>query len=277
MNADFVIEVTELNFEYEVLSYSRNKPVLVDFWAEWCQPCKVLGPSLEKAIFDEGSDIRLAKVNIDQNPNLAIQYGVRSIPIVKAFVQGSIVSEFVGVIPTDKIRAFIKNLVPPSPFDLAANKATSLLGSSDWIEAESIFRDVLKNKPDSSLSLLGLVKSLLAQGKSTEALDILSEFPASKEYSKAMSMLSLAEFMEKFKNNTLPDTTEIEAAFKNSIRLTSKGNMESALDGLLVVLQKNKQYLDDKAHQIYLGILEVMGEDNPETASYRRELANTLF
>ena len=88
MAADYIIEANETNFEYEVLEYSKNTPVLVDFWAEWCQPCKILGPMLESITNEASGQIRLAKVNIDENPNLAIQFGVRSIPTVKAFISG---------------------------------------------------------------------------------------------------------------------------------------------------------------------------------------------
>ncbi len=125
MTSEFIIHANELNFEYEVISFSMNTPVVVDFWAEWCQPCKTLGPILERAIQEAGNSIRLAKVNIDQNPNLAIQYGVRSIPTVKAFVQGAVVAEFVGMQPPDRVRAFLDQLTPPSPIDLAVEKAST--------------------------------------------------------------------------------------------------------------------------------------------------------
>ncbi len=277
MTSEFIINVNELNFEYEVLTYSMNTPVVVDFWAEWCQPCKTLGPAIERAILESEGTIRLAKVNIDQNPNLAIQYGVRSIPTVKAFVQGAVVAEFVGAQPPDRIRSFLQELTPPSPVDLAMEKGTSLVSQGDWVEAETIFRDALSNKPNSGAGLLGLAKTLLAQGKAAEAYQILIEFPASREFAQAQALLPLADSMKQYKKDLLPDDAINDAAFKNAIRLVTRGNIPAALDGLLEILRRDKRYQNGKARQVLLGLLEIMGEDNPLTSEYRRELANVLF
>jgi len=277
MTSEFIINVNELNFEYEVLSYSMNTPVVVDFWAEWCQPCKTLTPVLEQIIMEAGGSIRLAKVNIDQNPNLALQYGVRSIPTIKAFVQGAVVSEFVGIQPSDRVRSFINQLSPPSPIDLAVEKASSLLISGNWTDAESILRDALNSKPNSSSGLLGLSKSLLAQGKSIEALQLLREFPASREFSRAENLIPLAESLEDYRLDVLSAETVNDAAFRNALRLVSKGNIPAALDGLMGILRNDKHYGNGKAHQIVLSLLEMLGEENTLTAEYRRELANVLF
>ncbi len=277
MTSEFIINVSELNFEYEVVSYSMNTPVIVDFWAEWCQPCKTLTPVLEQIVLEAAGSIRMAKVNIDQNPNLALQYGVRSIPTVKAFVQGAVVSEFVGVQPPNRVRSFIEQLSPPSPIDLAVEKASSLLINGNWTDAESILRDALGSKPNSSSGLLGLSKSLLAQGKSTEALQLLRDFPASREFSHAENLIPLAESLEEYRLDTLPSETVDDAAFRNALRLVSKGNIPAALDGLLGILRDDKHYGNGKAHQIVLSLLEMLGEENPTTAEYRRELANVLF
>lgn len=277
MTSEFIIHANELNFEYEVISFSMNNPVVVDFWAEWCQPCKTLGPILERAIREAGGSIRLAKVNIDQNPNLAIQYGVRSIPTVKAFVQGAVVAEFVGMQPPDRVRAFLDQLTPPSPIDLAVEKASNLLTLGNWAEAEGIFRGALTNKPNSSSSILGLCKSLLAQGKASEALELLREFPASREFSHAQALLPLAECMRNSMQKPVPEGDENDAAFRNALRLISKGNLEAAMDGIIGILRRNKQYQNGKAHQIALAIIELLGEGNPLTPQYRRELASALF
>jgi putative thioredoxin len=277
MTSEFIIHANELNFEYEVISFSMNTPVVVDFWAEWCQPCKTLGPILERAIQEAGNSIRLAKVNIDQNPNLAIQYGVRSIPTVKAFVQGAVVAEFVGMQPPDRVRAFLDQLTPPSPIDLAVEKASNLLTLGNWAEAEGIFRGALTNKPNSSSSILGLCKSLLAQGKASEALELLREFPASREFSHAQALLPLAECMRNSMQKPVPEGDENDAAFRNALRLISKGNLEAAMDGIIGILRRNKQYQNGKAHQIALAIIELLGEGNPLTPQYRRELASALF
>ena len=277
MTSEFIIHANELNFEYEVISFSMNNPVVVDFWAEWCQPCKTLAPILERAIMETNGSIRLAKVNIDQNPNLTMQYEVRSIPTVKAFVQGAVVSEFVGIQPPDRVRAFLEQLTPPSPVDLAVEKASHLLVQGSWSEAESIFRSTLSSKPNSSSSLLGLAKSLLAQGKADEALGLLREFPASREFSRAEILIPLAESMRDYLKNQLPEKDENDAAFHNALRLISKGNLPAAMDGILGVLRRDKRYENGRAHQVALAIIEMLGEENPLTAQYRRELASALF
>jgi putative thioredoxin len=277
MTSEFIINVSELNFEYEVVTYSMNTPVIVDFWAEWCQPCKTLTPILEQIVLEAGGSIRMAKVNIDQNPNLALQYGVRSIPTVKAFVQGAVVSEFVGVQPPDRVRSFVEQLSPPSPIDLAVEKASNLLINGEWSNAEAILRDALSSKPNSPSGLLGLSKSLLAQGKSTEALQLLHDFPASREFSHAETLKPLAENLEAYRLDTLPSETVDDAAFRNALRLVSKGNIPAALDGLLGILRRDKHYANGKAHQIVLSLLELLGEENALTGEYRRELANVLF
>ena len=115
MATENIINVNETNFEYEVVAYSKNIPVLVDFWADWCQPCKTLGPLLEKIVEEADGSLRLAKVNIDQSPNLAMQFNVRSIPTVKAFIQGQVTAEFAGAQPEARLRQFISRLTPPQP------------------------------------------------------------------------------------------------------------------------------------------------------------------
>ena len=130
------IDVNEVDFEYEVITFSKNVPVLVDFWAEWCQPCKSLSPILERLVAEAKGRLRLAKVNIDQNPNLARQFNVRSIPTVKAFIEGQVAGEFAGAQPEGRVREFISKLTPPSPVDLDIEKGQGMLLSHQWSEAE---------------------------------------------------------------------------------------------------------------------------------------------
>jgi len=143
MTPEFIIDANELNFEYEVVAFSKNVPVLVDFWAEWCHPCKMLSPLLERLVQEANGSLRLAKVNIDQNPNLAMQYSVRSIPTVKAFVDGHVTAEFVGVQPEARLREFINKLTPPSPLELDLEKAQGKMAAREWVEAEKILRNIL--------------------------------------------------------------------------------------------------------------------------------------
>ncbi len=277
MTSQFVINVNEMNFEYEVIAFSKNMPVLVDFWAEWCHPCKTLGPILEKIVNEANGGLRLAKVNIDQNPNLAMQFNVRSIPTVKAFIEGQVATEFVGAQPEARLRELIKNLTPPSPVDLDLSKAQNLLLSQDWKKAESILRKVLDKKIDSPAALLGLAKTLLAQDQPEEAMEVLESIPSAREINQAELLKPFARILINLHRENLPNENDLDAIFYNSIRLSSQAKYPIALDGLLDILRQDKHYHGKTAQQVILGILEIMGEEDPDTRAYRAELASVLF
>lgn len=277
MNSDHIIDVSEVNFQYEVLKYSQNIPVVVDFWATWCRPCKILEPMLEKMVAESHGAIRLARVNVDENPTLAMRYGVRSIPTVKAFSQGEVVAEFVGAQPEPRLKEFFGKITPPSSTSLAVEKADSLLQRHQWSSAEDIYREVLDQNPENNASLLGLVKSLLGQGNGQEALSILRTFPASRQFAQAETVQPLAKALVALQNDTLPDKSDLNTAFHNSIRLAKYGNIPAALDGLLDILRQDRHYENDSAREVVLSLLELMGEEDSQTSMYRSELASILF
>ncbi|HVP20880.1 MAG TPA: thioredoxin [Anaerolineaceae bacterium] len=277
MAAENIINVSEADFEYEVLKYSQNVPVIVDFWATWCRPCKILSPALEHIANQAEGAFRLAKVDVDENPNLAVLYNVRSIPTVKAFSNGQVVGEFVGLQPEERIREFIMKIMPPSPASLALEKANALLELERWSEAEEIFRQLLEQSPNQPGSLLGLSKVMLLQSKIDDALDILENFPASKQFNQAQLILPFAYALEDLVNDDLPDESDLDAAFISAIRLARRGKLAQALDGLLDILRQDKNYQGGKARQVVLALLEIMGDENPLARDYRSELASVLF
>jgi putative thioredoxin len=277
MAVENIINVSEADFEFEVLKYSQNVPVVVDFWADWCRPCKVLSPMLERLAQEADGAFRLAKVDADENPNLAVLYNVRSLPTVKAFSNTQVVTEFVGLQPEERLREFIARITPPSPATLALEKANALLSLQRWAEAESIFRQMLEQNPSQAAGLLGLAKSLLAQNRVQEALPILKDFPASRQFNHAQVLMPLANALDALAAHRLPDEDELDAAFANAIRLAGRGNTLAALDGLLDILRRDKMYRQGVARQVIVAIFELMGEDNPDTRQYRVELANILF
>jgi len=277
MASQFIIDVNEMTFEYEVIAFSKNKPVLVDFWAEWCRPCKTLGPILEKVVNEANGSLRLAKVNIDQNPNLAMQFGVRSIPTVKVFIDGRVANEFVGALPEAQIRAFLDKLQPPSPLELEISRADSMLLAQDWEGAESALRDILDKDNESPNAMLGLAKALLAQDKAIEAMDILQEINAPRVLNTVEILKPYASTLIDFHTEMLPDEDDLDPIFYNSIRLASQGKYPIALDGLLDLLRQDKHYRGKTAQNVILAILEIMGEEDPDTRAYRAELASVLF
>lgn len=275
--SDFIVDVSEADFEYEVLSYSQNLPVVVDFWASWCQPCKRLGPMLEQFTEEAQGSFRLARVDVDANPNLALRYSVRSIPTVKAISQGQVVGEFAGLQPEERVREFLSKLLPPSEANLQLEKGNSLLAAHQWVEADEVFRALEEQNPDQPQVLLGLIKTLLAQDKSSEAWFIINAFPASKEYQSAQQLRPLADALLKHAKNELPSDSDLDAMFANSIRLARRKNHLAALDGLLDILRQEKRYRNDKARQVFLGILEILGPEDEDARQYRKELATVLF
>ena len=271
--------MSEADFEYHVITYSQNVPVVVDFWAEWCGPCRVIGPILRRLAEEAKGGFRLAKVNVDENPNLALRYNVRSIPLVKAFKEGNMVAEFVGAKPESKIREFLHE-VTPDQSDLNLEKGQSLLEMQQSIEAESSFRQALDTSPTNTAALLGLARCLLLQGRGTEALDLLSNFPTSKEYASAEKLHPLAKELSQLDTERarIKATGDpLDAAFQNSLRLINRGNAEAAMDGLLDILREDKHYNDGEARRIMVALLEMLGDNNPITRQYRGELASVLF
>lgn len=274
--SDYIIEVSEADFEQKVLVDSRQFPVIVDFWAEWCNPCKMLSPMLEQLTIEAQGSVRLAKLNVDGNQNLAVRYGVHNIPAIKAFKDGKIVSEFVGIQPEPRLREFMRAIIP-DPSDLLLEKGNSLLELSQWKSAESAFRDVLKAIPDHANARFGLSKALIFQGKFNDALNILNSFPASKNYGSALNLLLLvntiinAEMEDKLSDNPL------DAAYNRAIRLFIKGNYPAAMDGLIDIVRENKNYHNGEPRLVLVALFDLFGENHPLTHQYRQELASVLF
>ncbi|MEA3351475.1 MAG: tetratricopeptide repeat protein [Chloroflexota bacterium] len=276
MSSQFIINVTESNFKYEVINYSRKTPVLVDFWAEWCVPCKTLDPILRELATHAEGNFRLARLNVDENSKLAMRFNVSGIPAVKAFRDGKIVAEFSGIKPKDEVQKFLRRVVP-SIADLQLDKGNSLLHVEQWDHASSAFYKVLEDQPQHPKALLGLAKTLLAQGQGDESLEILKNFPLSYEHNSAEKLIPLAVALDQAGTKTSTGTSSIDATYHHALRLVKLGNFPAALDGFLAVLRQDKHYRDDEAKNIMLALFEILGNSNPTTRQYRNELASILF
>jgi putative thioredoxin len=274
--SDYIIDVTEGDFEYQVIAYSQQVPVVVDFWAGWCVPCKVLSPMLEKLAEEGGGVFRLAKVDVDANPNLAIRFNVRGIPAVKAFREGQIVSEFSGLLPEARLIEFIRALAP-SKADLLLEKAQTMLDLYQAGSAEKEFRRALEESPVNPAAKLGLIKSLILQARSGEAAPLLHGFPASKEYGSVENLRPLVETMVRIGKTAPQENDQLEPAYLNALRLVGRGNVLAAMDGLLDILRQDKHYRSDEARRVMVGLFELLNPGDPQTRQYRSEFASVLF
>lgn len=272
-----IIDVSEADFEYEVIARSHEKPVVVDFWAPWCGPCRMLGPTLERLAADPNFDFVLAKINVDHNPNVAMRYRVQGIPAVKAFVNGQIASEFVGAQPEPRVRQFLEKLLP-SETDQLLEQAKGMLTLHHWAEAESLLAGLLAEKPGYKDAGYHMARALLGQARGCEAIAYLEKVQDGALLS-AERLMVLADYLCRVETaeDTEEDLPPLEALYNHSAVLIRRGNLEAALDGLLDVLRQDKRYHDGEAKAVMLAIFELLGDSDDLTQSYRRELARVLF
>ena len=273
----FIKSVTESDFEYEVLAYSQNTPVIVDFWADWCKPCKLLSPVLEKLADEADGDFRLAKVDADVNPNLVLKYSIHTLPTVLAFSQGNKISDFAGLQPEARIREFIGHILPPSPAGLKVQKGNSLLAAGELLESRKAYDEAIRITPDYPDALLGLIKLNLLEGNAPAARTLFQTFPACKAYNEAERLLPLIKSMQDSTIGNLPQETDLDLAFQNSMRLATRGNILAGLDGLMDILRQDKHYRRERGKEVVLGLLDLLDQDGELTRQYRKELTSILF
>lgn len=275
--ANNVIEVSEADFETAVIEQSSKIPVAVDFWAPWCRPCRVLGPILEKLADEAGGSFILAKLNVDENAQIAVQYEVRGIPTVKVFRDGRVVAEFTGAQPEQKVREFIKKAAP-NFFDKRLYDGNFFLSIRLWKSAEKTFRELKGLAPRHPSVGIGLAKSLLPQGRGCEALELLEEFPRSDDVLQAENLKALAEMLCEVESGDPPiEENEQDAVYYQAARLLARGNFAAGMDGLLDLLRRDKRYRKGRPKQVMLALFELFGEESPLTQEYRQEMASVLF
>jgi putative thioredoxin len=275
--SEYILDVSEATFESQVVLKSFDVPVVVDFWAPWCGPCRVLSPILERQAIEAGGAFVLARVNVDDNPNLSIRYGVHGIPAVKAFRNGELAAQFQGAQPERIVRRFIEQLTP-SEAELAVEQAHSLLATRHYPDAEAAYREVFEQDETNSEAALGLVESLLIQGKGSEALSILQNYPPGTSWVRAEGYLPLAALLNEVEMATPNlDLPPLEASLYQAARLIGRGNLPAAMDGLLDVLRQEKTYRAGLPKKVFLALFSLMGDQDPLTRKYRDELASVLF
>ena len=281
----YVIEVTDQTFDAEVLERSRTTPVVVDFWAAWCGPCRVLGPVLEKLAAEFQGAFILAKVDVDRNPNLAMRYRVQGIPAVKAFADGKLAGEFTGALPEPQVRKFIRKLIP-SQADLYARQGYEWEMNNQPAMAVTNYRQALAEQPDHYPAMVGLGRTLLKQGEVDEAIAVLERIPDGlPEKQVANALLATARFRQHADGHTeedlrarlQADPADVASRYALASLLAVEQRFEEALQEFLEVVRRDRRYNDDGARKAMLALFTTIGEEHPLTQLYRRELANVLF
>ncbi len=286
----YIVEVTKENFESVIVHGSMQTPILVDFWAEWCAPCKTLMPILAKLADEYQGAFILAKIDTEAEQEIAAQLGIQSLPTVKLISQGAVVDEFAGALPESEVRAFLdKHLqaAPPAP-EPAANPvdvARQLHESGDSEQALAILRAAQAENPTDGDITIALGQVCVATGQYDDArqcLSILSDEDAKKtEAGKLRGMLSLSDADDSSTDATAlmaalsQDKTNSEAAYKLGIKQALQGDTDTAITTLLELMQRDREYGEDGARKTLLSIFESMGDD-PAVGTYRRKMFNYL-
>ena len=284
------------HFMADVIEASNELPVIVDFWATWCGPCKQLGPQLEKAVKDAKGAVRLVKIDIDKNQELAAQMRIQSIPAVYAFHRGRPVDGFVGALQESQIKAFVQRIVKqaggaaagPSPIDQALEEAETALKGGDAGTASALFGQVLQHEPDNAVAAGGLIRALVKGGDPEQAREVLDKLaPAlakDKAIEAARAMLELAEQAAKAAGGTAElearlakDPNDHQARYDLALALYGAGNAEPALDALLEIVRRNRGWNEEAARKQLVKIFEALGPTDPLTLSGRRRLSSILF
>ena len=281
---DWTIEAGEDNFEADVLERSHEVPVLVDFWAPWCGPCRVLGPVLEKLADEYSGKFVLAKINVDESPSLAGAFGVQGIPAVKLIKDGEIAGEFTGALPEPAVREMLSRYLP-SEYDEQADEAAGLEEQGKPAEAQAIYQSILDAEPTHAKSLLGLGRVLMNAGDRDGALETLERIsPAAEERKIADRLIarlqlqgdqSADEATLRQKLAAQPDSVEVR--FDLAQALAANEKFEEALSEFLDIVKSDREFRDDGARKAMVQIFEVLGPDHPLTDKYRSELATVLF
>lgn len=276
MAAANIIDISDDTFEFEVVNYSAEVPVVLDLWAPWCIPCRVQSRELAKLAHEADGGFRLARINVDDQPKLAARLKVQQVPAVKAFVDGRIVTEVAGVLSEQNLRLLVDRIMPKAG-NLLLEKGRSLMLLGNLPGAEEALAQYVYESHGEPAGLLALARALLWQGKGQEAASILNSFPASSEFNTAKSLLPLANAYANFETLPQKPPNPLEAAYRNSLRLAKNGKIEIALDGFLDILRQDKHFHGGQLHEIYLALLEVLGDAFPTVRQYRDDLSNVLF
>ena len=287
--ADLVKDTTTKDFVRDVVEASRQVPVLVDFWAPWCGPCRQLTPVLEKAVRAAKGAVKLVKLNIDEHPQIPGQMGVQSIPAVFAFQDGKPVDGFMGALPESRVADFIARLIGQESDDgnSELEAAEAALAAGDVNKAAQIFGEVLQKDSESAEAAAGLARCYIKLGDLARAEQTLALVPPAKAESAAAASARAALDLAKkgadagdvtvLRAKLDADPSDHQARFDLALALNAKGDREGALDALLAIVAKNRGWKDEAARKQLLQLFEAWGGADPVTITGRQRLSSLLF
>jgi putative thioredoxin len=288
--ADLIKEGSDAGFAKDVVDASHTQPVIVDFWATWCGPCKTLGPALERAVTAAKGKVKLVKIDIDKHPAYAGQLRVQSIPTVYAFVDGRPVDGFMGAVPESQIKAFIDRLVQQagggavSEVDALIAMAKESLELGDTGGAAQAFAQVLQAEPDNLAAIGGLAKCYLSGGDIERAAEVAAMAPADSKNADLESVraaLALAQSAPSetaaFEARLARDPGDHEARLELAKALAGHGDFQQAVDELLAIIEADREWNDQAARKQLLTVFEAAGQASEVARQGRRRLSSILF
>ncbi len=280
-------DVNQADFEQQVVAASRRQPVVIDFWAPWCAPCKVLKPILEKLANEYAGKFLLAKVNSDENPEIAARYAVRGIPAVKAMVDGEIVDEFTGALPESAVRSWLDKIIP-SPAEELRRAAQRQAAAGDLDGALQKLAEASALEPNNEWVRLGTAEILFAKGDADEAqrlLDSLKDPDILKDARvlQLKAQVRLAEMKEEGESEAslvaaiAANENDLEARLKLANVLIAASRHAEGMDQLLEIVRRDRGFRDDIGRKTLLDVFNLLGGQGELVAEYRRKLASSLY
>ncbi|NLX98652.1 MAG: tetratricopeptide repeat protein [Rhodopirellula sp.] len=281
----WIVETTAESFESDVLVRSRTVPVVVDFWAPWCQPCRMLGPLLERIADEFQGRFILVKANTDEMPEMSAAFGVESIPAVFAVRDGSLIDQFVGVLPEPQLRAWLAGVFPSEAETLTSEAAA--LEATDPVAAEAKYRQALENQPNDSPARLGLARTLLVQDKVDEARQVIDELAAAgaldAEGERVAAEIRLrlegkeTGGVEEARAAAEADPKNLELQWNLARALVAEKQYEEALQVCLRLVEKDRHGFGEQGRALMVDVFHLLGPENALVDEYRRKLTMALF
>jgi len=281
VNPTTYVEVTDANFAVEVQERSKTLPVVVDFWAPWCGPCRVLGPVIERVAEEHFGKVILAKLNTDENPKVSALFRIQGIPAVKAFKDGKVIAEFTGAYPEPQVRAFFDKVIG-APAIRVTQEAEDHLRAGNVAAAEASYRAILAKQPSQPDAVVGLAAILAGKGDTAAAEDLLDRAPTDRRAKTLKHRIFLNGFAEKHAGEDLQGAAAANPRnprdrYRWGVMLAAREQYEEALDELVESVRIDRGFADGAARKAMLAIFDILGLESQLTRDYQRRLSNALF